>query len=234
MKVERAVEDLKDGKFVLIHDSSGRENETDMVIAAEKVKPNHIAQMRRDAGGLICVAIHPKVAKELGLPYMSDIYKSARSNHDILNAAEADDIPYDERSAFSITVNHRDTFTGITDTDRSLTIKELGKLCSRTLNGNSASDFGKIFRTPGHVPLLRAADNLLEDRRGHTELSIALMELADISPAAVVCEMLDHETGRALSKEKAEEYAEKEKLIYMEGSAIQQKYFSLKEDGVEA
>lgn len=233
MKIERAIRELEKGEFVLIHDSSGRENETDMVIAAEKAKPNHIAQMRRKAGGLICVAIHPKVAKEINLPYMSDIYKSARSNHEILNAAEADDIPYDERSAFSITVNHRDTFTGITDTDRALTIRELGKLSSRVLNGSSASDFGKIFRTPGHVPLLRAADNLLENRRGHTELSIALTELANVSSAAVVCEMLDHETKKALSEEKAKEYAERKNLVFMEGKEIQQQYSSLKEDGRE-
>lgn len=224
MRLKEALKDLGRGKFVLVRDSSEREDETDMVIAAEKVEAKHVTQMRRDGGGLICVAIHPKVARKLGLPYLSDIYRSATSDFEILNSAEADDIPYDERSSFSISVNHRDTFTGITDSDRALTIRELGKLSSRVMNNGSGMDFGDHFRTPGHVPILRAAENLLEDRVGHTELSVALAEMAGISPAVSVCEMMDEETKGSMSGEKAERYAEENGLVYLEGKEIREAY----------
>lgn len=224
MSVKKALKRLEKGEFVLIHDSSQRENETDMIFAAEKATPEHVAKMRKDAGGLICAAIHPKVAKSINLPYMTDIYRSALSNHEILNSAEANDIPYGERSAFSITVNHRDTFTGITDADRALTVKELGKFSSRAFNGASKEDFGEHFRTPGHVPILRAADSLLEDRKGHTEFSVTLMEMGGTSPTATVCEMLDSETKKALGKEKAKRYAEEKNLVHLEGEEIQAAY----------
>ncbi|KXB06153.1 3,4-dihydroxy-2-butanone 4-phosphate synthase [candidate division MSBL1 archaeon SCGC-AAA382F02] len=224
MSVEKAIEKLQSGEFVLIHDSSEREDETDMVIAAENVRPIHVAQMRQDAGGLICVAVHPKVANELNLPYMSRIYEAAAENYEILNSAEADDLPYDERSAFSISVNHRDTFTGITDADRALTIKKLGELSTEVFNGSGVGDFGKKFRTPGHIPLLRADDDLLESREGHTEFSVVLAEMAGVSPAVAVCEMMDSETKRALNEEKAEEYAEEKSLVFLEGDEILEAY----------
>lgn len=220
MSVEKALKRFREGGFVLIHDSSSREDETDMVIAAEEVEPANVARMRRDAGGLICVALHPEIARNFDLPYLSEIFKSASSKHRILEPAKADDLPYDERSAFSISVNHRDTFTGITDEDRALTIRELGKLSSRAITEDSVDGFGENFRTPGHVPLLRAADGLLEAREGHTELSIALTELAGTSPAAVVCEMLDAETNKALSRGKAADYAEENDLVYLESEDI--------------
>lgn len=224
MRIEKAIKEIRKGNFVLIHDASDREDETDMVISAEKTKPDHVAQMRQDGGGLICVAIHPKIAENLNLPYISDIYKKASSDFEILNQAKADDIPYGERSSFSITVNHRKTFTGITDKDRALTIRELGKLSSRAYNGASVEDFGKNFRTPGHVPILRAAENLLDERRGHTEYSIALMEMAGVAPAAVVCEIMDAETKRAMDKKKVKKYSEKKNLVYLEGKEVLEGY----------
>ncbi len=228
MSVQKAIEEIREGNFVLIRDASDREDETDMVIAAEKTQPEDVARMRQDGGGLICVAIHPKAANNLKLPFMSDIYKEASSDFEILSSAEADDIPYGERSSFSITVNHRETFTGITDRDRSLTIRELGKLSEKAFNGASSREFGKNFRTPGHVPLLRAADNLLEERQGHTEYSIALMEMAGVKPAGVVCEMMYANTNKAMSGNKTRKYAEKHGLVHLEGKEITREYIEWK------
>ena len=220
MSVERAARALRGGGFVLLHDSEERENEVDMLIAAEFVEPRHIAIMRRDAGGLVCVTLHPTIAKNFGLPYLTEVYSAASSKFDVLTKVRPDDIPYDERSAFSLTVNHRRTFTGITDTDRALTIRELGRLGARALNGPVADEFGQNFRSPGHIPLLRAADGLLAERRGHTELSVALAEFAGITPVVAICEMLDAQTNRALSKEAAAEYGKKHGLILLEGSDL--------------
>lgn len=224
MSVELAKKEIYKGSFVLIHDSSDREDETDMVIPAESVKPQHVAQMREDAGGLICVAVHPKVAEILNLPYLSEVFESASDEHEILNSAEADDLPYDENSSFSFSVNHRDTFTGITDKDRALTIRELGKISKEVLEKESVPDFGNRFRTPGHVPILRATDGLVLERRGHTELSIALMELSSATPCTVVCEMLDSRTNEAMSKSKARRYGMKNNLVFLEGDDILEAY----------
>jgi len=105
-------------------------------------------------------------------------------------------------------VNHRETFTGITDNDRALTIRKVGETVDKVLKGEKI-DFGDEFRSPGHVALLRAASGLLDERRGQTELSIELAIKAGISPSMVVCEMLDEKTGKALTKEDAMKYSKK-------------------------
>jgi len=224
LSIDGALQSLRTGNFVLVHDASDRENEVDMVIAAEAVEPNHVATMRRDAGGLICVALHPRIADNLGLPYLTEIYEAAKPNYNVLGVTKPNDIPYDEHSAFSISVNHRRTYTGITDIDRSLTIKELGKLGAKALDAPMVQEFGKNFRSPGHVPILRAANGLILKRQGHTELVLALAEIAGITPVVAICEMLDAETNRALSWSKALEYARERKLSCLKAAEIIEVY----------
>lgn len=230
MTVERAIEKVRNGEFVLIHDSAGREDETDMVMPAESVEPRHVARMREEAGGLICAAIHPRVAEALDLPFLSEVYRSASPDYEILESAKADDLPYDERSAFSIPVNQRNTFTGITDKDRALTIRELGKLSGEIFEGNSVPDFGERFRTPGHVPLLKAASGLVSERMGQTELSVCLLELSGLTPCSVVCEMLDTGTNEALSESKARRYSVDNDMVFLEGDEIKEYYLERKEE----
>jgi len=220
MSFERALDSLRAGKFVLLHDSNSRENEVDMVIPADAVRPQHVAMMRQDAGGLICVALQSRIADAFGVPYLTDIYREALPKFKILKTTYPNDIPYDERSAFSITVNHRKTFTGVTDIDRALTISELGKLGASAAKGDLVEEFGKNFRSPGHVHLLRAAKGLLAERRGHTELVVALAEIAGVTPVISICEMLDAKTNRALSGEDAREYGKKRGIEFLEGSDI--------------
>ena len=220
MSIDRALEVFRSGEFVLVHDAASRENEVDMVVAAEFVQPTHIATMRKDAGGLICVALHPTIADNLGLPYLTEVYDGASTKFGILKLTRPNDLPYDERSAFSLAVNYRRTFTGITDIDRALTIRELGKLGARALEDPMEEEFGRNFRSPGHVPLLRAARGLLDEREGHTELAVALAELAGVTPAVAICEMLDSETGKALSFEGAGSYASERGLICLKGEEI--------------
>jgi len=114
---------------VLLYDSEKREAETDMIILGEYVKPEDVARMRREAGGLICVAYGMDAAERTGLPFMADILAEAGGRYPILGKVRGEDIRYDRRSAFSLSVNHRRTFTGISDIDRALTISELGIFC---------------------------------------------------------------------------------------------------------
>ncbi|WP_332897278.1 3,4-dihydroxy-2-butanone-4-phosphate synthase [Haladaptatus sp. CMSO5] len=206
--LDRVIAAFKAGGPVLIHDAADREGETDLVYPAASVAPSDVARMRNDAGGLVCVAVSDAVADDFALPFLQDVL-----DHPI---AAAHDLGYDERSSFSLTVNHRDTFTGITDEDRALTISKLGRAAADT----AAVDFAAEFRAPGHVHLLRAAPGLLAERKGHTELGIALADAAGVAPAVVVCEMLDDETGKALSPADARAYAERHGFPYIEGARL--------------
>jgi len=220
--IEKAIEALRKGRMILLFDADDREGETDMVIPALGATPADIALMRRDGGGLICVAIHAVAADRLGLPFMSDVLRSVSLNgHKSLRTLveKKGDITYDSRSSFSLWVNHRDVFTGITDNDRALTIRKIGENVERVLTGEKV-DFGEEFRSPGHVALLRAASGLLGERCGQTELSIALALRAGICPSMVVCEMLDEKTGRSLSKDDARKYARRHNMPFIEGKNV--------------
>ncbi|PSP55276.1 3,4-dihydroxy-2-butanone-4-phosphate synthase [Halobacteriales archaeon QS_1_67_19] len=206
--VEAAIEAFREGSPVLIHDAADREGETDLIYPAGTVAPADVSRLRNDAGGLVCVALADEIAGAFDLPLLEDALDHP--------AAGDHDLGYDERSSFSLSVNHRDTYTGITDEDRALTITELAAAAADP----GDTEFAAEFRAPGHVHVLRAAPNLLEDREGHTELGIALAEAADRAPAAVVCEMLDDQTGGALSPTDAKAYADRHGLPYLEGSDV--------------
>ncbi|MEF8779227.1 MAG: 3,4-dihydroxy-2-butanone-4-phosphate synthase [Haloferacaceae archaeon] len=213
--VEEAISAFAAGTPVLIHDFDDREGETDLVYPAGAVQPADVARMRNDAGGLICVALSDGVAETFGLPFLAaEIDHPSAGDHDL---------GYDERSSFSLPVNHRDTFTGITDEDRALTIRELSGAASAASQDPAAyavDDFAEEFRSPGHVHLLRGAPGLLDERKGHTELGLALAERAGLPPAVVVCEMLDDESGAALSPVDAAAYARRHGLVYLEGERL--------------
>jgi 3,4-dihydroxy 2-butanone 4-phosphate synthase len=165
------------------------------------------------------MAVHPKVASKLGIPFITDVWEHSKQRYNIFKELEANDIPYDEKSTFSITINHRKTFTGITDNDRSLTIGEFTKIAERSLNGGDPKELGRNFRSPGHVTLLRAADGLLGSRKGHTELSVSLMEQSGLIPVAVICEMMGDD-GNSLSIKDAEAYAKEHNLVFIEGRQV--------------
>ncbi|MCQ6253770.1 3,4-dihydroxy-2-butanone-4-phosphate synthase [Methanocaldococcus sp.] len=213
--VEKALNALKKGEFILVYDSDDREGETDLVVASQFITPEHIKRMRKDAGGLICTAIHPDICNKLGIPFMVDILEFASQKFKVLKELYPNDIPYDEKSSFSITINHRKTFTGITDKDRAFTIKKLTEL----VKDNRYNDFGKEFRSPGHVILLRASEGLVKNRRGHTEMTVALAEMANLIPITTICEMLGDD-GNAMSKNETKKYAEKHNLVYLSGEEI--------------
>ncbi|SFS68592.1 3,4-dihydroxy-2-butanone-4-phosphate synthase [Halostagnicola kamekurae] len=204
----RSLESFRSGEPLLVHDAADREGETDLIYHADAVTPDAVARLRNDAGGLVCVALSHDVAEAFDLPFFTD---------EVDHPAAADhELGYDERSSFSFTVNHRDTYTGITDSDRSTTIRALGEAAAEP----SATDFAAEFRVPGHVHLLRAAPDLLAQREGHTELGLALADAADLTPAVVVCEMLDDETGEALTPADARAYADRYDFAYLEGRDV--------------
>jgi 3,4-dihydroxy 2-butanone 4-phosphate synthase len=220
--IERALQDISKGKLVLIFDSDDRERETDMTVASQFVTPASIREMRKNAGGLICTTAHHDICQKLDMPFLADVLECNHDRHPVLEKLAPNDIPYDTKSAFSITINHRRTFTGITDNDRALTVSEFAKLAkdSYAMTAEEArTAFGKAFRAPGHIHLLNSTPQLLSKRKGHTELATAMMVMAGVTPSATICEMMGDD-GNALSKEKAKRYADRFDLCFLEGKDI--------------
>ncbi len=212
---------------MLLHDATSRENEIDMVVAAEFTSPEHVRMMRTEAGGLLCVALSNEVGKKFCLVRMHDIFLSAARQYPILRSLNEEETPYGGRPAFSITVNHRHTFTGVTDLDRSLTISELAHLAKKAIeNGqDSTGEFAKNFKAPGHVHLLLESEGSLEKRRGHTELSVHLCELAGLTPVVALCEMLDGNSHNALSIDSARTFARKNAIPIIEADQVISDFF---------
>ena len=220
-EIDFAVRELRRGEFVMLHDSSDRENEVDMVLAAESISPHQVQVMRSNAGGLLCLALGYDVGERLGIANMCDILLSAADRYPVLKSLNEENAPYGGRPAFSITVNHRRTFTGVTDRDRALTISELAKIGKIALTSEMGQDmFASSFKAPGHVHLLLEAKRSLAERRGHTELSVYLCRLAGTAPAAAICEMLDSKTHNALSTEEARKYAQTYSIPFLDGQQL--------------
>jgi 3,4-dihydroxy 2-butanone 4-phosphate synthase len=108
----------------------------------------------------------------------------------------------------------------VTDRDRARTVSALGTAATDI----EGTDFAAEFRAPGHVHVLRAAPDLLADRKGHTELGLALAKAADQPPAVAGCEMLDATSGDALSVEDAKAYAERTETPLVDGMALVQEF----------
>ena len=233
MVLSKEIDVLTENKPLLIYDEDGREGETDIIIPANNICAKNICMLRSQAGGLVCVAIQPLIARTLDLPFMTEVLEVASKKYPTLSEVVEHESPYGDPPAFSLTINHRNTYTGITDNDRALTISELAKLSQEILKFDTPEQiiqkkFKENFKSPGHVHLLIGRNNLLKSRKGHTELSLALAEMVNILPVMVICEMLDGKTGKALSKSEASEYAKRNNISFIEGKDIIKVYTQYK------
>ena len=213
---------FREGKFVIVYDADGREEECDFFLPAHACKPEHIRTMRMEGGGLIFLMVRSDIRDLLQLPFLQDMYPEFSDRYPVIKALVPDDIPYDTRSSFSVSINHRKTFTGITDNDRALTVREFGKL-SGEIEGMEEAEamslFGDRFRSPGHVPICISSDRILETRFGHTELSCALSTMAGLNGVTVGCEMMGDD-GKAKPKEEVKKYAKEKGIPFLEGKQI--------------
>jgi 3,4-dihydroxy 2-butanone 4-phosphate synthase len=205
-----ALDALRNGKIIAVYDSDEREGEADLIFHAKFATPDKIEIMRKDAGGLICLAVSGEIAERLGLEFYSDVFSRAKSK---LASMDCKKTAYGDKPAFSIPINHKEIYTGITDNDRSLTIRKFAELVDRK---DSGATFQTNFYTPGHVFLLIGRG--IEKRRGHTELSLELAKRAGITGTMVLCEMLGK--GRALPKEEVQKYCKKNGIEFLEGRDI--------------
>lgn len=216
--LSQASDQLKKGLPVLIFDDAKREGESDMIYASQYVTPEAIRMLRTEAGGLICQTLKEEDAAIVNLPFTEDLYRRFLPYGYI--ATDTSDMKYDTHSSFSFTINHRDTYTGITDKDRAKTITSVVEFLTNPENReNSIEKFYSEFRIPGHVHLILARKGYFTKRRGHTELSTYLMEKLDLFPSATLAEMLSP-SGNAMTHDEAMRYASKNGLIFIEGKDI--------------
>lgn len=161
--IEEAIEDIQEGRIIIVADDEDRENEGDFLMAAEMVTPEAINLMAKHGRGLICAPITRRKAYDLNLDYM------------VSSGADPDE------AAFTVSVDHKElTTTGISAADRAHTIREL-------IRDNANPD---AFRRPGHIfPLIGTEGGVLR-RAGHTEAAIDLARLAGLKPAGIICEIM--------------------------------------------
>lgn len=207
----KALEALRNGKIIAVYDSDEREGEADLMFHAKFADPEKIELLRKDAGGLICLAVSGGIAGHLGLEFYSDVF--SRSNATI-SRMDCKKTAYGDKPAFSIPINHKEVYTGITDNDRSLTIRKFAEIAEQS--GTQRDEFIESFYTPGHVFLLIGRG--IEKRRGHTELSLELAKRAGLAGTMVLCEMLGK--GKALPKEEVQKYCKKSGIEFLEGHDI--------------
>lgn len=181
--IEEILLDYKSGHFVILIDDQDRENEGDLMIAAEFVDAPKINFMLKEARGLICLSLTSQQVEQLQLPMLkSDLHKSSR-NH----------------AAFTFSIEaSRGVTTGISAKERAYTIQTAIKKTA------SAAD----IVCPGHVFPLMAKDGGVLERAGHTEASIDLARLCKLNESSLICEVLDDE-GEAASRDYLKTFSEK-------------------------
>ena len=161
--IKQALEDLRAGKIILVTDDPERENEGDMICAAEFATQENINFMATHAKGLICTPMSGRIAQKLNLPQM---VSENTDNHS---------------TAFTVSIDHVDTTTGISAAERAYSIQ---KCVDETTKGED-------FRRPGHVFPLVAREGGVLKREGHTEATVDLMRLAGLKECGVCCEIME-------------------------------------------
>ncbi len=167
--IEEAIEDIRIGKMVIITDDENRENEGDLVMAAEKVTPEAINFMAKHACGLICMPIIKSRLEELEIEQM---VKHNTDSHE---------------TAFAVSVDAANCRTGISAYERASTIQQLIDPISKPSN----------FNKPGHIFPLAYKEGGVLTRAGHTEASVDLAKLAGLYPAGVICEIMNEDGSMA-------------------------------------
>ena len=187
--IEQAIEDVRNGKFVIVADDEDRENEGDQICAAQLVTPEMVNFMIKKAGGMICLALTGDRVDALGLDLMSE------TNLD------------DYRTAYTVTIDASPRFgvtTGISAQDRATTIRV-------------AVDPAAVpsdLRHGGHVFPLRAREGGVLQRVGHTEAAVDLARLAGRLPSGVICEILN-EDGTAARRPHLEKFAQEHAITFV-------------------
>ncbi|WP_281556946.1 3,4-dihydroxy-2-butanone-4-phosphate synthase [Thalassomonas sp. RHCl1] len=186
-RINNACRDLGLGKAVVLMDDPNRENEGDLIVAAELINPNSMAQLITDCSGIVCLALTEEKLKQLQLPQM--VTNNSSKNN----------------TAFTVSIEAKQgVTTGVSAADRVQTIK----------TAIAASAHPDDLAHPGHVFPLKAEPGGVLSRRGHTEGGVDLCQLAGLSPSAVLCELM-HKDGTMMKGQDLVEYALNHQLVLL-------------------
>ena len=189
--VEQAIADIRDGKMVIVADDEDRENEGDLIAAAESVTPEMITFMTKRASGLLCLALPADRCDALGLGAISD-------SHSIDAYRTAYTVSVDAVARYGVT-------TGISAADRATTIRVAA----------DPTTVSSDLRSGGHVQPLRARAGGVLERVGHTEAAVDLARLAGKRPAGVICEILRDDNGQPARRPELERFAREHHLTFI-------------------
>ncbi len=190
--VDEALEDLKNGKIILVADDEDRENEGDMICAAEFATTENVNFMATYAKGLICMPMSEEICRRLQFPQM---VTDNTDNHE---------------TAFTVSVDYVETTTGISAKERGLTARKCVE------DGVKPQD----FRRPGHMFPLMAKKNGVLERNGHTEATVDLMKLAGLKQCGLCCEIMKDD-GTMMRMDELKELAQKYQLKFITIAALQ-------------
>ncbi|KAF8244193.1 3,4-dihydroxy-2-butanone 4-phosphate synthase [Wilcoxina mikolae CBS 423.85] len=173
--IEDSIAAFKNGDFIVVLDSADRENEGDLLIAAQDLTTEKMAFMVRYTSGLICTPLSPALISKFALPQM------------VVNNQEP------HATAFTVSVDARDptVTTGISAYDRAVTARRLADPASTA----------DSFRSPGHMFPLRAVDGGVKVRRGHTEAAIEFAKLSGKNEAVAICELVKEDDGLMMRRD---------------------------------
>ena len=191
--VKKAIKALQEGKIILVTDDEDRENEGDLICSAESATTENVNFLATYAKGLICTPMSREIAQKL---MFDPMVANNTDNHE---------------TAFTVSVDYKDTTTGISAEERGLT----ARMCV-------AEDVRPAdFRRPGHMfPLIAKEGGVLE-RNGHTEATVDLMRLAGLKPCGLCCEIM-REDGTMMRAEELHAFAKEHKLPYMTIKELQE------------
>ncbi len=191
--IDEAVEDLKAGKIILVTDDEDRENEGDLICAAEYAGPENLNFMATFGKGLICMPMSEEIASRLQLDQM---VTHNTDNHE---------------TAFTVSIDHVDTSTGISAYERSVTALAAADPASKPGD----------FRRPGHMfPLIAKKGGVLI-RNGHTEATVDLMKICGFAECGICCEIMDDD-GKMMRRDALREFAKKHNLKFITITQLQE------------
>ncbi len=217
-KFENAARSLLEGKPILLYDFDDREAETDLIYLAERIDAKAVADLRLNAGAPLTVYISWQMGQTLGLDTYLDFVSKYADPNSIYGALSEPTPGFDPR--FSITLDFRENKTGCSHVETARTVRELCDL----LKEGDAKDFARLFRAPGHIPLIVGTKGLLKERNGHTELILALAVNQGLFPMVVASEMIDAESGHSTTYDDARKYGEQRGLDFIGGNELMEAY----------
>lgn len=208
--------DLLKGKPIMLYDFPNRENETDLVYYGKNIKPKYVRDLRLNAGAPLTVYIDNKTANKIGITTYVNFVDNAKTNYPMYKklVKSEDKLLIDAR--FSITFDFRDNKTGCSHLETARTINQLTKI----IETKKYENFSIKFKSPGHVPLIISSKNLLQDRKGHSEMLIFLTKKIKLLPIVVASEMINPKNYKSMNYNEAKKYSEKNNLIFLEGKDL--------------